>query len=181
MRLKWNYGAHGRIMSEPLYLSLGTNLGDRDANLAGAISALGVVDGISRITTSSVYESDPLENPDQPKFLNTIVAAQSVLKPFDLLDETQRIETMLGRPRHHIKNYPRTIDIDIICYGSVFISTERLSIPHPKIAERKFVLVPFAEIAPDFIVPGYNKSVKYLLIHCPDTSRVRKHYYKGQA
>ncbi|MFQ6605853.1 MAG: 2-amino-4-hydroxy-6-hydroxymethyldihydropteridine diphosphokinase [Fidelibacterota bacterium] len=168
-------------MSEQLFLSLGTNLGDRDANLANAITALGLVDGISGLITASIYESDPLEIKNQPKFLNTVISVQSNLNPFDILDETQRIEAMLGRPRNHIKHYPRTIDIDIICYGTTRIATERLTIPHPKMAERKFVLIPFAEIAPDFIIPGYNKSVQYLLIHCPDRSHVTKQIYKGQA
>ncbi|NOZ75804.1 MAG: 2-amino-4-hydroxy-6-hydroxymethyldihydropteridine diphosphokinase [FCB group bacterium] len=168
-------------MSEPTFLSLGSNLGDRESNLASAISALGTYPEIHDLTSASFYESEPIGNPDQPPYLNTVVEYQIDFSPEYLLEITQHTEEMLGRPRHHEHHGPRVIDIDILCCGSQIISTDSLKIPHPEMAVRNFVLIPFAEIAPDFIVPGWNRPVKYLLDRCPDTSRVYKHLIQKNA
>ena len=168
-------------MPETVFLALGANIGDREANIASAITALGLNEHITDLKVASLYETEPLGNADQPEFLNTVVQLKTSLTPFDLLDETQKVEQLLGRPKDHKKNMPRVIDIDIICYGSVFIDTDRLQLPHPMMAIRKFVLVPFNELAPDFIVPLVNKTIADLLKHCPDTSPIRKHLPEIQA
>lgn len=168
-------------MLETVYLSLGSNSGDREENLAGALTALSTDDEINLIQVSSYYETEPLGDPEQPMFLNLVVKLETTLEPFDLLDVTQRIEVMLGRPRDHDKNSRRTIDIDILCHGTAYIDTEKLKLPHPGLPFRKFVLVPFKEIAPDFKVPVINMTVNDLLKLCPDESYVTKHSYEKRA
>jgi len=169
------------FMSEVAFLSIGSNLGDRDANIASAISALGTLPEILSITSASFYETDPLYNLDQPKFLNTVVKIETELSPFELFDKTVNIEKMMGRPEKREKNQSRSLDIDILCYGNSYLETESLTIPHPGIPERKFVLVPFAELAPGFILPVWNLSVKAMLNLCPDQSVVRKHKIETSA
>ncbi len=168
-------------MPETVFLSFGANIGDREANIVSAITALSMNDNITDIKVASLYETEPLVNKDQPPFLNTVVQLNTTLRPFDLLDETQKVEQLLGRPKNHKKNAPRIIDIDIICFGSAYIDTDQLHIPHPMLAIRKFVLVPFNELVPDFIVPLVKKTVKDLLKHCPDTTIVRKHIPEKRA
>ncbi len=168
-------------MSNRVFLSLGSNLGDRESNLASAISALSTYPEIHDLVSASFFETEPVGNPDQPQFLNTVVEYQVDFSPEALLEVTQHTEEMLGRPREHEKHGPRMIDIDILCYNQEIISTDSLKIPHPELTVRRFVLVPFAEIAPDFVVPGWNRTVAYLLEHCPDTSRVYKHIIQKNA
>tara|TARA_Y100000996_G_C22531801_1_gene646759 strand:- start:1144 stop:1650 length:507 start_codon:yes stop_codon:yes gene_type:complete len=168
-------------MSAKVYLSLGSNIGDRESNLAQATMALSINLDITNIQSSSFYESEPLYNTDQPKFLNSIVSCNTSLRPFDFFDVTERIEKMLGKKKNLKKNHPRTIDIDILVYGNSFLETEKLTLPHPMIALRKFVLIPFNEIAPDFKIPNIDMTVKKLLENCPDNTSVTKHYMKTQA
>ena len=164
-----------------VYLSLGSNIGDRESNLAQATMALSINYEISNIESSSYYETDPLYNKDQPDFLNSIVKFSTTLKPFDVLDITQKVEKMLGRLETREKNQPRTIDIDILFHGDAVIETERLSIPHPMVSLRKFILIPFAEIEPDFQIPHSNLTINDLIEHCPDNSRVVRHQMDTQA
>ena len=167
--------------SEIVFLSLGSNLGDRESNLAQATIALSINYQISDIISSSYYESDPLYNEDQPLFLNSILKFSTTLKPFDILDITQKVEKMLGRSQKKEKNQPRIIDIDILFHGDANLETDELIIPHPMISLRKFVLIPFAEIAPEFNIPHTNLKINDLLNNCPDHSRVVKYQINSQA
>ena len=169
------------MKSEIVFLSLGSNLGDRESNLAQATIALSINYQISDIISSSYYESDPLYNEDQPLFLNSILKFSTTLKPFDILDITQKVEKMLGKSQKKEKNQPRIIDIDILFHGDAFLETDELIIPHPMISLRKFVLIPFAEVAPEFNIPHTNLKINDLLNNCPDHSRVVKYQINSQA
>jgi 2-amino-4-hydroxy-6-hydroxymethyldihydropteridine diphosphokinase len=168
-------------MNETIYLSLGSNIGDREANLAGAITILGNHQKNSEFKSASFYSSEPLYNTDQPEFLNTVVKLNTTFIPFEFLDEIKNIERLLGRPIKHKKYEPRTIDIDILTFGDSFLETEELKIPHPGIPYRRFVLVPFNELAPNYIIPGWKISVKELLNRCKDKSKVLKHSIESNA
>ena len=122
-----------------------------------------------------------MSNTDQPEFLNTVVEINTTFTPFRLLDVIKNIERLLGRPTEHKKNAPRTIDIDIFTFGDAFLETEELTIPHPGIPYRRFVLVPFNELAPNYIVPGWNITINELLSLCTDTSKVLKHTIESNA
>jgi len=154
----------------PVYLGLGTNLGDRAANLSAALAALA---DIARVTDlSSVWETAPMHVVDQPAFLNMAVAGTTALEPLALLDRVKEIETRLGRVAS-VRYGPRLIDIDILAMGDEAIDSERLTLPHPRIGERLFVLAPLAEIAPALRVAG--DSVAALLARLPaDDDAVRR-------
>jgi|TARA_B110000483_G_scaffold84463_1_gene104716 2-amino-4-hydroxy-6-hydroxymethyldihydropteridine diphosphokinase len=164
-----------------LYLSLGSNLGDRESNIAQATMALAINFEISDIQSSSYYDSDPLYNIDQPNFLNSVVKCKTTLKPFDVLDVIRKVETMLGRAKVRMKNQPRIIDIDILFHDDAIIETEELTIPHPMLSVRKFVLIPFAELEPNFKIPHSQITINDLIKHCPDKTRVMTHYMDTQA
>lgn len=144
-----------------IYLSLGSNLGDREGNLRAAIALLGAA-GVHVLRVSSVYETEPLEVRDQPWFLNLVVEAETELFPKQLLARIQKIELELGRARVRPKG-PRTIDIDILLYGESLIETGELTVPHPRLAERRFVLEPLAELAPELRHPASRRTVRELL------------------
>jgi 2-amino-4-hydroxy-6-hydroxymethyldihydropteridine diphosphokinase len=143
------------------YLSLGSNLGDRDALLAAAMQRLEAA-GIRILRRSSVYETEPQDRRDQPWFLNMVLEVETELAPLELLAQIQEIEKAMGRLRGVPKG-PRTIDIDILFYGSSVIATAELEIPHPRLAQRRFVLEPLAELAPDLRHPADNISIRELL------------------
>lgn len=162
-------------MSKLAYLSLGSNIGDREANLVSAITILGNYTEIENITSASFYETEPLYTTDQPAFLNTVISLETSFTAFQLLDVVHDTETLLGRTKDREKNAPRTIDIDILCLNDVFIETEELTLPHPDLHNRRFVLIPFEELAPNFVIQKLHMSVRDLLIICQDKSKVRKH------
>jgi 2-amino-4-hydroxy-6-hydroxymethyldihydropteridine diphosphokinase len=136
-----------------VHLSLGSNLGDRQANLRRAIEALERQD-INVVKESSLYETAPQDVVEQPWFLNMAVECQTRLFPLQLLTATQRIENELGRRRTGtVRRGPRTIDIDILLFGAAIMQTPKLVIPHPRMFERRFVLEPLLEIAPDLRHP----------------------------
>ena len=168
-------------MPELVYLGIGSNIGDRETNIFTAIAALDVRDEISVKRTASIYETDPLYKTDQPTFLNTVVEIQTSLDPEDMLLVCQGIELMLGRPKAHEKNEPRVIDLDILAYETKSIDLRYLKIPHPELFSRKFVLVPWAEITPDFMVQDYGRSISDLLKLCPDSSTVQNHQLEKSA
>lgn len=168
-------------MSEIAFLSLGSNIGDRESNLAGAATALGTYYQIQNIQSSSFYETEPLINQDQPNFLNSVISCETEFSPFELLDAIHHIEAMLGRPKTREKNQPRTIDIDIIVHGNAVIETEELTIPHPQILNRKFILIPLEEIAPNFEIPLLKLTASECLQMTKDTSNVVKHVMEKQA
>ncbi|KYD10060.1 2-amino-4-hydroxy-6-hydroxymethyldihydropteridine pyrophosphokinase [Caldibacillus debilis] len=141
------------------YLSLGSNMDDRLDYLRRALAKLRDAGKIRLTKISSVYETDPVGYTEQGKFLNLAVKLETEWSPFDLLDICQRIEQQLGRKRI-IRWGPRTVDLDILLYNREQIDSERLTIPHPRMLERAFVLVPLAEIDPDLVIPGTGKTVK---------------------
>jgi 2-amino-4-hydroxy-6-hydroxymethyldihydropteridine diphosphokinase len=154
-----------------VYLALGSNLGDRMGNLASAVERLS--ESITIRKVSSVYETEPVYYKEQPLFLNTALSGLTQLGPFDLLRFVKGIESELGR-QPSFRNAPRLIDIDILFYGDQIIDTLELTIPHPRIAERAFVLVPLAEIAPEMVHPLTHKKVKELLSAVDGLSGVKK-------
>lgn len=139
-----------------IYLSLGSNIGDRQEFLETAIAKLG--SKITDIVSSSVYETEPWGNEDQESFLNICLRGQTSLSSEELLGFIKSVEKNLGRS-HNQKWGPREIDIDILFYDNESIKSASLEIPHPYIAERAFVLIPLAEIAPGFIHPILKKSI----------------------
>jgi len=134
------------------FLGLGSNLGDRLAHLRCAYQALAAEPGLTDLRPSSVYETAPVGLVEQPDFLNLVVVAETVLGPEELLDCALRIEADLGRERT-VRWGPRVIDIDVLLLGSAAHRSARLQVPHPRLAERAFVLVPLREIAPDWRLP----------------------------
>ena len=154
-----------------IYLALGSNLGDRAANLACAIEALAAA-GVRVLCRSAMYETEPVDFLAQPWFLNCVVEAETALDPRELLDRLQRIERALGSEKL-IPRGPRIIDLDILFYGGRVIHEPGLEIPHPRLADRRFVLVPLAEVAPDAQHPVLLKSAADLLAATRDRSEVR--------
>lgn len=152
------------VATHSIYLALGSNLGDRRGNLAAALQRLREVMKI--VTVSSVYETEPVGYTDQPRFLNLVLRGLTTLTPQELLRAAKQIEKTLGR-QDTFRNGPRLIDIDIIFYDDLHITQDDLIIPHPRMAERAFVLVPLAEIAPDRIDPVSGKSAQQLLAEVP--------------
>jgi 2-amino-4-hydroxy-6-hydroxymethyldihydropteridine diphosphokinase len=154
------------------YLSLGSNLGDRAANLHAAITALtGTKFRVNKI--SSIYETEPVDYLDQPWFLNCVVEGETTSPPIELLHALREIEARLGSKKVFAKG-PRLLDIDILLYGDQALDTPELQIPHPRMLERKFVLAPLAEIAPELKFPGWTANVAKLLAVCSDRSAVRR-------
>ena len=154
-----------------IYLSLGSNLGDRMDNLAQAVDRLSQKLTLKKL--SSVYETKPLYIKEQPLFLNTVLSANTRLAPFKLLSFIKGIESELGR-QPSFRNAPRLIDIDILFYGDQIIDTLELTIPHPRITERAFVLVPLAEIAPRLVYPLTHEKISDLLIRVEGLGGVKK-------
>lgn len=155
------------------YLSLGSNLGTRAANLRQAINSLKDLGAIQAV--SSFFETEPVEvEREQPWFLNCVVALETQLGPEQLLERILVLEQTMGRRRTEPKG-PRTIDLDIIFWGDIVINTPELTIPHPAMQKRRFVLEPLAEIAPDFRHPVLKRSMRELLADLPpEAGAVRK-------
>lgn len=144
-----------------VYLSLGSNLGDRRANLSDAVRRLESA-GVRVVRESSIYETEPRDLRAQPWFLNQVVEAKTDLFPRQLLGRTQKIEREMGRKRIVAKG-PRVIDIDIVLFGDAVVRTPQLQIPHPRMTERRFVLEPLAELTPDLRHPASMRTVRELL------------------
>lgn len=158
-------------MKQNVYLSLGSNVGDRARNLQDAIVALGKL-SVQVERVSSVYETEPVDYLDQPWFLNCVVQAETELPALELLRALRGIESQMGSKKLIAKG-PRLIDIDILLYGSEVIDTPELQVPHPRMHLRRFVLQPLAEIAPDVQHPVSHLSISDLLAHTSDKSGVR--------
>ena len=152
-----------------VYLGLGSNLGDRLANLKAAVNNL--TPQLDVRAQSSIYETPPIGYTEQPEFLNQVVMAESYEKPEALLAHLKRLEIVLGR-KPGIPNGPRLIDIDILFYDDLVLNSPSLVLPHPRLAERGFVLMPLNEIASDLVHPTLQLTVSQLLSRC-DTTGIR--------
>ena len=155
------------------YISLGSNKGNREDYLQRSISLLNEKAG-KVISLSSVYETEPWKMNDASTFLNQVVSLETELFAEKLMDTLLQIEKMLGRIRTQEKYEPRTIDLDIIFYASEIINSKKVTVPHPYLHERRFVLEPLSEIAPELVHPILNKSILKLLEECKDTLGVAK-------
>ncbi len=158
-------------MSETAYLSLGSNLGDRAANLHAAVAQLGAAGRL--LAVSALYETQPVDVPDQPWFLNCVAAIETDQTPRELLQLALRVEAAMGRLRMHDKG-ARNIDIDVVLFGDCVVDEPGLKIPHPAMHRRRFVLEPLVEIAPEAWHPGLGKTARELLAALGDGQTVRR-------
>ena len=169
-----NLGTAGKDPERPgkkIFLGMGSNLGDRLHFLSEGLKSL-EDSGVELLRISSLYDSDPVGFRDQGTFLNLAVEVDFSGGPRELLERCLRVEKAMGRERG-TKNGPRTLDIDILLWGDRILREKELVIPHPRLHERRFVLVPLAEIAPDFPHAVLQATIRELLSRCPDTSGVR--------
>lgn len=153
-----------------VYLGLGSNLGDREAHLERGLAALRG-GGVFLGTVSSVYETEPVGGPPQGAYLNLVAGGETSLDPEALLRVALAAEAEAGRVRGR-RNAPRTLDVDILFYGDLVRRSPELTLPHPRLPERRFVLVPLVEVAPRLRHPALGRTAVELLRECPDRSRV---------
>ena len=158
--------------SHSVFISFGSNRGERFDTIFKALFALKKTPGISIIDISSLYETEPVGYTNQPDFINGVVRIETDTDPYELLRKTQKIEHKLGRQRD-VRWGPRTIDLDILLFDDQTIDSAELVIPHQEIKNRRFVLEPLAEIAGDMIFPNSSKCIMQLLAETTDTSQIR--------
>jgi len=147
---------HARV-----WIGLGSNLADPENQIRLAIDLLHQHEQINVVSRSSLYRSDPMGPPDQPEYINAVVAVETTLQPTELLDAAQAIENDSGRVRKE-RWGARTLDLDLLIFGDVIMNTDRLVLPHPGIASRSFVLIPLLEIAPAIVIPGLGQAADFL-------------------
>jgi 2-amino-4-hydroxy-6-hydroxymethyldihydropteridine diphosphokinase len=152
------------------YIALGSNIGDRKASLRQAVDRMAELGTITK--RSSIYETDPVGYFDQPAFLNAVLELETSLEPVELLAKLHQIEHDLGRERS-FRNAPRTIDLDLLLFDDLVLTSDQLTIPHPRMHERAFVLVPLSEIAPEVVVPRATRSARELLGELPGNQGVQ--------
>lgn len=155
-----------------IYLGLGSNIGNKIENIIVSVDKLKSNSEITFVALSSFYETEPREYLNQDNFINAVVKLQTTFSAIELYKIIKNIETEMGR-KTTFQNGPRLIDIDILLYGDEIINTNGILIPHTKIGERKFVLIPFAEIDNSVIIPGIQKSISQLLDSCNDSGVVQ--------
>lgn len=152
------------------YIGLGSNLGDPIAELRGAVSEL-ESRGVELRSRSSLYRTEPVDAPNQAWFVNAVAEIRFGGRPDELLQICLSVEAARGRERNR-RHEPRILDVDVLLLGDTVSSTDELTIPHPRLHQRRFVLEPMVEIAPDVIHPGLRKTMRDLLQECPDESKV---------
>jgi len=145
-------------MAERAFLGLGSNLGDRLGNLQRAVDLLGHERGVRVVRSSRVWETDPVGGPPQPEYLNAVIEVQTGLEPLDLLAACRRVEVELGRERE-VRWGPRTIDVDVLLFDGPALDEPDLTVPHPRMHERAFVLLPLIELDPDPVLPDGRRVV----------------------
>lgn len=171
-----NYNNHTNTMPQPevaAYLGIGANLGDRAASIQTALQKIGDWPGIEVTRISSLYETAAIGMTDQPDFLNLVAALRTTLPPRALLGAFLHIENQMGRTRT-VRWGPRVIDLDLLLYGEAQVLLPGLTVPHPGLRERAFVVVPLAEIAPDLVLPGDGKKVLELADTLRKTGNIQR-------
>jgi 2-amino-4-hydroxy-6-hydroxymethyldihydropteridine diphosphokinase len=153
------------------YIGIGANLGDAQANVLDAVRRLSLLDGTMVVETSGLYRTAPIDS-SGPDYVNAVACIDTSFDPHELLAALQDIEQAHGRERPY-RNAPRTLDLDLLLYGDQVIATESLTVPHPRMHERAFVLAPLAEIAPGIVIPGRGPIHDYLpLIACQGVDKI---------
>jgi 2-amino-4-hydroxy-6-hydroxymethyldihydropteridine diphosphokinase len=155
------------------YVALGSNVGDRERHLCAAFAALRSLPGVGRVEASRVYETDPVGPGVQDPYLNGVARVRTTLAPRDLLARLLAIERAEGRERTAVRNAPRTLDLDLLLYGDVALAEPDLVVPHPRLAERPFVLEPLSDLAPGLVPPGRAATVAELAAAVRDRTAVR--------
>jgi len=161
-----------RKLTHRAFLGLGSNIGDREKNLKTSLSLLEGAE-LRIMKTSSLYHTEPVGELKQPWFMNAVVEVETTLSPEQLMHRCQQIEGKMGR-NHLIPQGPRMIDLDILMYDQLTMDTPGLTVPHPRMHCRRFVLIPLLEIAPDAVHPLLKKSIRELLQDIPDSSAVKR-------
>jgi 2-amino-4-hydroxy-6-hydroxymethyldihydropteridine diphosphokinase len=155
------------------YIALGSNLGDRERHLCAALTALRALRDVRDVAVSRIYETAPVGPGEQRPYLNAVARVRTALAPRALLDSLLAIERSEGRERGAVRNAPRTLDLDLLVYGEREIDEPGLVVPHPRIAERPFVLEPLCDLAPDLVFPGAAAPVRALAAAVRDPAAVR--------
>jgi 2-amino-4-hydroxy-6-hydroxymethyldihydropteridine diphosphokinase len=160
------------LVETDVFIALGSNEGDRELNLLRGVAELGKLPETRITALSGFYDTEPVGPVTQENFLNAVARLETSLPPRQLLDELQRIETAVFRRRRDVPGGPRPMDLDILFYGDLLVNETALTIPHPRLHERRFVLVPLAEIAPGFVHPLLHRSAAELLAELKGGDRV---------
>jgi len=164
----------GEAIDEHVYVAMGSNLGDREAHLAAGLAALRATGGIEIVAVSPLYETDPIGPPPQGPYLNGAIEFLTTLVPGALLARLLEIEVLQGRTRGPDRNAPRTLDLDLLLYGDRILAGPELEVPHPRLAERPFVLEPLCDLAPDLIHPTLGETIEVLAGRVRDPAGVRR-------
>ena len=155
-------------MKKKVFLSLGSNIGDKRNNLEKGKQLLIENSNVNLVRTSPIYKTEPMYNKNQESYLNQVIEVRTILNPSELLGLIKVIELRMGRKISNYKNMPRPMDIDILTVDNIIMDTPGLKLPHPHLQERKFVLEPWSNIAPDYTVPKLDKTVTELLSDVKD-------------